>query len=71
MAVSKFANTSSLALGFQQNFGAAKTEIKFIGIKGELLRIKPKMGAIVYEIRAKTDENSLKDEKANMANLGM
>ena len=35
-----------------ENFGAVNTGIKFIGIRGEFLRLKPKIGEIVYEVRA-------------------
>lgn len=48
--VTKFNNTDSLVLGFDENFGAAKTELKFIGFKGEFLREKPKITETVYEI---------------------
>jgi hypothetical protein len=44
-----------LVLGFQENFGGTKTVIKFIGIKGEFVRTKPKPVAMVYEVRAKAD----------------
>ena len=49
---SKFTNVSNLVIGLDENFGAAHTGVKFIGIKGEFLRIKPKIGEIVYEVRA-------------------
>ena len=39
-------------LGFDENFGASKTGVKFIGLRGEFLRLKPKIGEIVYEVRA-------------------
>lgn len=52
VSLSKFTNVSNLVLGFPENFGGDVTQIKFIGIKGELLRAKPKMGEIIYEVRA-------------------
>jgi len=55
--VSKFANTTNLVLGFRENFGGSNTVIKFIGIKGEFLRTKTKPVAMVYEVRAKTDQH--------------
>ena len=47
----KFSNISSLVLGFNQNYGAARTGISFIGIRGDFLRLKPKIGEIVYELQ--------------------
>lgn len=38
--VSKFNNTSNVVLGFDENFGANTSIIKFIGFKGEKLREK-------------------------------
>ena len=52
LQVSKFSNVSNLVLGFQENFGADRTQVKFIGLKGELLRMKPKMVEFIYEVRA-------------------
>jgi len=57
-------------LGFEQNFGASKTGVKFIGIRGEFLRLKPKMGEIVYEVRANYSKLEGAGEMAN-ASLGL
>jgi len=67
---SKFSNTSSIVLGFDENFGAGKTGVKFIGIRGEFLRLKPKIGEIVYEIRANYSKLDGVGEMAN-ASLGL
>ena len=52
-----FASLSSLVFGFDENFGAETTQVKFIGIKGEFLKGKAKLGKVAYEIRAVPDEN--------------
>lgn len=49
---SKFSGVSSIVLGFDETFGAPTCGVHFIGIKGEYLRAKPKMGDIKYEVRA-------------------
>ena len=67
---SKFTNTSSIVLGFDENFGANRTGIKFIGIRGEFLRLKPKMGEIVYEVRANYSKLDGASEMSN-ASLGL
>lgn len=50
--ITKFNNVSNIVLGFDENFGAANTVIKFIGFKGEKLREKFKKFEGVYEVRA-------------------
>lgn len=49
--ISKFNNVSNLVIGFDENFGAANTVIKYIGFKGEKLREKVKVVQTVYEIQ--------------------
>jgi len=39
--VSKFNNTRNLVLGFPDNYGASRTMVKFIGLKGERIMQKP------------------------------
>lgn len=41
--VQKFNNISNIVLGFDDNFGASNTVIKYIGFKGEKLREKVKV----------------------------
>lgn len=60
--VSKFNNTSNLVLGFDENFGAASTVIKFIGFKGEKLREKIKVVETAYEIRANLADHKMPEE---------
>ena len=60
--VSKFTNVSNLVLGFDENFGAKSTVIKFIGLKGEKLREKVKIGEIIYEVRANIADHKAPDE---------
>ena len=48
--VTKFNNTDSVVLGFDENFGAPRTIIKFLGFKGEYLRDKPKLTETIYEV---------------------
>ena len=62
--VTKFNNTSNIVLGFEENFGAKNTVIKFIGLKGEKLREKIKMGEIIYEVRANLADHKTPDEHA-------
>ena len=38
--VSKFSNIGNIVLGFEDNFGAASTVVKYVGFKGEKLRQK-------------------------------
>ena len=57
-------------MGFDENLGAGQTGIKFIGIRGEFLRLKPKMGEIVYEVRANYSKLDGAGEMAN-ASLGL
>ena len=53
MNVTKFSNVSNLVLGIDGSFGANRSSLKFIGLKGERLRNKVKVGEIVYEVIAK------------------
>jgi hypothetical protein len=69
--LSKFTNISNLVLGFTDNFGADTTQIKFIGIKGEILRAKPKMGAMTYELRANYSKLPTPEDLNQMANIGL
>jgi len=50
--VSQFNNISNIVIGFDENFGAKNTVIKYIGFKGEKLREKIKVVETVYEVRA-------------------
>ena len=69
--VTKFANVANLVLGFDQNFGAPKTQIKFIGLKGEKLREKVKVIETVYEVRANlADHKNPADKFANASGMG-
>ena len=40
--LSKFNNVTSIVLGFEESFGANRTQINFIGLKGAMLRAKSK-----------------------------
>lgn len=71
VALSKFTNVSNLVLGFTDNFGASATQIKFIGIRGELLRYKHKVGEIIYEVRANYSKMPTPEDLNNTANLGL
>jgi hypothetical protein len=50
--ITKFNNVGNIVLGFDENFGAANTVVKYIGFKGERLRAKTKVVETVYEVRA-------------------
>ena len=70
--VTKFNNVDNLVLGFDENFGAAQTIIKFIGLKGEKLREKVKVVETVYEVRANlADHKNPADKFSNASNLGL
>ena len=40
--LSKFNNCTNIVLGFEESFGANKTQINFLGLKGQMLRAKTK-----------------------------
>ena len=48
----KFSSVSNLIIGVDGSFGAKKTSLKYIGLKGEKLRNKVKVVDTVYEVRA-------------------
>jgi hypothetical protein len=61
----------NIVLGFDENFGAAKTRIKYIGLKGEKLREKVKVIETVYEVRANlADHKNPADKFANLSGMG-
>ena len=69
--VSKFNNTNNIVLGFDENFGAKNTVIKYIGLKGEKLREKIKVIETVYEVRANLADHKNPDDFLAKNNLGM
>eukprot|EP00347_Sterkiella_histriomuscorum_P021497 403333773 len=69
--VSKFNNTGNIVLGFDENFGAKNTIIKFIGLKGEKLREKVQVIETVYEVRANLADHKTEDDFMVRNNLGM
>ena len=69
--VSQFNNVSNIVIGFDENFGAKNTVIKFIGLKGEKLREKIKVIETVYEVRANLADHKTQDEFLGKSNLGM
>ena len=69
--VTKFNNVGNIVLGFDANFGAPNTIIKFIGLKGEKLREKVKVIEAVYEVRANlADHKNPADKFANASGMG-
>jgi len=69
--ITKFNNVSNIVIGFDENFGAANTIIKYIGFKGEKLREKVKVIETVYEVRANlADHKNPADKFTNASNLG-
>ncbi len=69
--MSKFNNVTNLVIGFDENFGASNTSIRYIGLKGEKLREKFKVVQTVYEIQANlADHKTPGDQFKNMSNLG-
>ena len=69
--ITKFNNISNIVLGFDENFGAPNTVIKYIGFKGEKLREKVKVVETVYEVRANlADHKNPADKFANSINVG-
>ena len=69
--ITKFNNVTNLVVGFDENFGASKTSIRYIGFKGEKLREKYKAVQAVYEIQANlADHKTPSDKFAKMSHLG-
>jgi PITH domain len=69
--MSKFNNVTNLVIGFDENFGASNTSIRYIGLKGEKLREKFKVVQTVYEIQANlADHKTPGDQFKKMSNLG-
>ena len=50
--VTKFSGVGNLVLGVDGSFGSSRSSLKFIGLKGDVLRSKFKVGEIVYESQA-------------------
>ena len=50
--MSKFTNVSKIIIGVDGSFGATRSSLKFVGLKGDKLREKTKIGETVYEVRA-------------------
>lgn len=72
LKVTLFNNVGNIVIGFDENFGAARTAIKYLGLKGEKLRAKTKIVETVYEVRANlADHKSPADTFASSSNLGM
>lgn len=69
--VSKFNNIGNIVLGFDENFGAKNTVIKYIGLKGEKLREKVQVIETVYEVRANLADHKTGDDFMVRSNLGM
>lgn len=69
--VTKFNNTGNIVLGFDENFGARNTVIKYIGLKGEKLREKVQVIETVYEVRANLADHKTEDDFMVRNNLGM
>lgn len=57
----------SLTLGFTENLGGENTEIKYIGLKGEMTNLKQQAVVTVYESQAnlKDHEVGTKDEQSH------
>lgn len=69
--ITKFNNVSNIVIGFDENFGAPNTIIKYIGFKGEKLREKVKVIETVYEVRANLADHKIPADKfANASNIG-
>ncbi|CDW90648.1 UNKNOWN [Stylonychia lemnae] len=69
--VSQFNNTSNIVIGFDENFGAKNTVVKYIGLKGEKLREKVKVVETVYEVRANLADHKTEDQFMGKSDLGM
>jgi len=69
--ITKFNNVTNIVVGFDENFGAPKTAVRYIGFKGEKLREKFKVVQTVYELQANlADHKTPGDKFANMSHLG-
>ena len=68
--MTKTSGVSNLVLGFEGSFGADKNGLRFIGLKGDLLRAKTRPGEIVYELIGSGKEYKLEEETSNLMNIG-
>ncbi len=55
--ITKFSNVSNIIIGVDGSFGGSKSALKFIGLKGDKLRNKDKVGEIIYEVIAKKSDH--------------
>ena len=70
--VSKFTNVSNIVLGLDGSFGANRSSLLYIGIKGDKLRNKHKIGETVYEVRANLADHQVPgDQEKAHGGLGM
>ncbi len=69
--ITKFNNVTNIVIGFDENFGAPKTSVRYIGFKGEKLREKFKVVQTVYELTPNlADHKTPADKFANMSRMG-
>ena len=69
--VAKFSSVSNIVLGFDGSFGANRSSLKFIGIKGEKLREKVKVFDMEYESQAQlADHKQPGDEEKAFGGMG-
>ena len=70
--LTKFSSVNKLIIGFDGTFGASKSSVKFVGLKGERLRNKTKIGETVYEVRANLADHKVPgEEEKGFGGLGM
>ena len=69
--ISKFTNVSKLIIGIDGSFGSSRSSLKFVGLKGDKLREKHKVGEIVYESQAQLKDHKLPDEEKGFNGMGL
>ena len=62
LRASKFLNTNSLVLYFPTNFGAKKTKIDYIGLKGVATKNKRQIIETVYESKPQMKDHKVKED---------
>jgi hypothetical protein len=62
LRASKFLNTNSLVFYFPTNFGAKRTKIDYIGIKGVATKNKRQIIETVYESKPQMKDHKVKED---------
>jgi hypothetical protein len=67
----KFTNLSNISMYIPSNFGAAKTKIYYIGLKGNFIPVKRGIVVTQYELRPNPAKNNVTEQQPVYRTLGM